>query len=67
MLKSAQITKKDQCFTLFKVFKRAHKKNNIFACILINQAFSLNYVHKKIKKYQYLHNLNKIIILKVFI
>ena len=30
MLKSAQITKKDQCFTLFKVFKSAHVKNNIF-------------------------------------
>ena len=50
MLKSVKIAKKDQCFTLFKVFKSAYVKNNIFACILLNLAFLLNYVHKKIKK-----------------
>ena len=42
--------KKYQCFTLFRVFKSTHVKNNIFACIRLNQAFLLNYVQKKDKK-----------------
>ena len=50
MLKSVQIIKKDRCFTLFKVFKSAHVKNNITACILVNRLFLLNYVYKNDKK-----------------
>ena len=57
--KNCTNNKKGQCFTLFKVFKSAHVKNNITACILLNRLFLLNYVYKNDKKDQYLHNLKK--------
>ena len=50
MLKSVQIIKKGRCFTLFKVVKSAHVKNNTNACILLNRLFLLNYVYKNDKK-----------------
>ena len=52
MLKSAKITKKINILHYLKYVKcvKAHVKNNIFASILLNQAFLLIYVHKKIKK-----------------
>ena len=66
-VKKCTNNKKVQYFKLFKVFKSAHVKNNITGSILLNRLFLLNYVYKNDKKDQYLHNLNKIIILKVFI
>ena len=63
-VKKCRNNKKDNCFKLLKVFKIAHVKN-ITAYILLNHLFLLNYAYKNDTKDQYLHNLNKIIILKV--